>query len=75
MTSKDRRIAHLKPMLLGFALAALAALAPAAAIAKEPASPSGHGVVYGGIVVECRDAQTGPIAQETRASRPWPSPF
>ncbi|WP_251231068.1 InlB B-repeat-containing protein [Adlercreutzia aquisgranensis] len=63
MTSTDRRTRHVRSVLLGLALTALAAFAPAVAIAQEPPLPAERGVAYGGIVVECRDAQTGPVAQ------------
>lgn len=63
MESGNHAARSIKHSLPALALAILASLAPLPASAQETLDPPGSDQVRGGIVVECRDAQTGPLPQ------------
>lgn len=65
MTLSKPRFRNLRALLLGLALTAVASISilPLPANGAEAVDPSAHSNVHGGIVVECRDAQTGPVPQ------------
>lgn len=63
MESGNRAARSIKQSIPALALAILASLAPLPALAQDALDPPAADQVRGGIVVECRDAQTGPFPQ------------